>query len=224
MFNEGFDLITFDCYGTLIDWEGGIVAAFQREAARDGLALEPGRIIEAYMAEEPAVESQVYLPYRDVLRETASRVAARLGWNISGERAGFLPASLPLWMPFADTNAALERIAARCKLGILSNTDDDLIAATLSHFTVEFDMVITAERVRSYKPAHGHFLEARKRVDGKRWLHAAQSYFHDVVPARELGVPVVWVNRKREQAAEGGPSPDREVADLKGLADIFDDK
>ncbi len=221
MINESFDLITFDCYGTLIDWEGGIIAAFQQEAASDGLTLDPKEIIEVYMAEEPAVESLDYLPYREVLQETARRVAARLGWNISAERAAFLPASLPRWTPFEDTNAALERLASRYKLGILSNTDDDLIAETLRHFTVRFDPVITARQVRSYKPAHGHFLEARRRAEGKRWLHAAQSYFHDVVPARELGIPVVWVNRKREQASEGGPLPDDEVSNLAGLADIL---
>jgi 2-haloacid dehalogenase/putative hydrolase of the HAD superfamily len=221
---ESRAVITFDCYGTLIDWEGGIVAAFQHEAARDGLILEPERIIEAYMAEEPAVESIHYLPYREVLRETASRTAVRLGWSISGERARFLPESLPRWKPFADTNEALERLAMHSKLGILSNTDDDLIAETLRYFTVEFDLVITAQQVRSYKPAHGHFLEAKRRIKDRRWLHAAQSYFHDVVPARELGIPVAWVNRKRERAPEGGPLPDIEVPDLAALADSYRDK
>jgi 2-haloalkanoic acid dehalogenase type II len=217
-------VITFDCYGTLIDWEGGIIAAFQQEAARDGLTLEPERIIEAYMAEEPAVESIHYLPYRDVLRETARRTAGRIGWNIPGERAGFLPESLPRWKPFADTNDSLERLAMRSKLGILSNTDDDLIAETLRYFTVKFDFVITAQQVRSYKPAHGHFLEAQRRIKDQRWLHAAQSYFHDVVPARELAIPVAWVNRKRERAPEGGPLPDIEVPDMAALARRFRDQ
>jgi 2-haloalkanoic acid dehalogenase type II len=214
-------VITFDCYGTLIDWEGGIIAAFQQEAARDGLTLEPERIIEAYMAEEPAVESAHYLPYREVLRETARRAAERLGWKITDERTGFLPESLSSWKPFPDTNEALERLARYFELGILSNTDDDLIAETLQYFTVEFDFVITAQQVRSYKPAHGHFLEAKRRIKEQRWLHAAQSYFHDVVPARELGIPVVWVNRKRERAPEGGPLPDIEVPDLAALANHF---
>lgn len=221
MRDESFDIITFDCYGTLIDWEGGIIAAFQHEAARDGLALEPEKIIEAYMAEEPLVETDDYLPYREVLRKTARRIAAQLGWNISGERGAFLSASLPRWTPFADTNAALERLATRYQLGILSNTDEDLIAATLQHFTVKFDPVITAQQVCSYKPAHGHFREAQRRFDGKRWLHAAQSYFHDVVPARALGIPVVWVNRKHERASASGPLPDREVSDLAGLAGML---
>src|SRR5687767_1647269 len=121
-----FDLITFDCYGTLIDWEGGIVTAFQTEAAEDGLSLDREQIIKTYMQEEPTVEFDGYRAYRDVLAETALRVADGLGWQITEDRAAFLPASLPAWQPFADTNAALERLARKFQLGILSNTDDDL--------------------------------------------------------------------------------------------------
>lgn len=215
-----FDLITFDCYGTLIDWEGGIVNAFQTEAAKDGVSLEGDQIVEAYMQEEPAVESASYRAYRDVLAETALRVAARLGWSITEDRAAFLPASLPAWEPFADTNAALERLARKFELGILSNTDDDLIRATARHFTVKFDLVITAEQVRSYKPGLAHFQEGLARAGEKRLLHAAQSYFHDVVPASFLKIPVIWVNRKSESAFEGGPNPSAEVSNLRELADL----
>jgi 2-haloacid dehalogenase/putative hydrolase of the HAD superfamily len=221
MLKGDFDIITFDCYGALIDWENGIVSAFQSEAARDGLALDASDIISAYMAEEPAVESQQYRPYREVLAQTAHRVAARLGWKIELDRAGFLAASLPDWRPFPDTNAALERLARRFQLGILSNVDDDLLAATRRHFTVSFDLVVTAEQVKSYKPGLAHFREAMARAGGKRLLHAAQSYFHDMVPARELNIPVVWVNRKGERAAEGGPPPTYEVRDLAALADLL---
>ena len=216
-----FDLITFDCYGTLIDWEGGICDAFQTEAARDGLKLDREQIIKAYMEEEPAVESTEYRAYRDVLSETAQRVAARLGWSLSADRAVFLPASLPSWPPFADTNAALERLARKFQLGILSNTDDDLIGATIRHFTVSFDFIVTAQQVRSYKPAFAHFQEGLARAGERRMLHAAQSYFHDVVPASKLGLPVIWVNRKAERAFEGGPKPDGEVSNLAELADLL---
>jgi HAD superfamily hydrolase (TIGR01493 family) len=109
--NSDFDIITFDCYGTLIDWESGIVSAFQSEAARDGLAFSADEISAAYMIEEPAVESGPFRPYRDVLAETAWRVATQLGWTITLDRASFLPTSLPEWNPFADTNPALERLA-----------------------------------------------------------------------------------------------------------------
>jgi 2-haloalkanoic acid dehalogenase type II len=216
-----FEIITFDCYGTLIDWEGGISRAFQEAAGRDGLKLERGAIIAAYMAEEPAVESEVYLRYRDVLAETGRRVAARLGWSITRERASFLAESLPDWLPFDDTNAALERLAQKYRLGILSNVDDELIEKTRRHFTVEFDFVVTAEQVRSYKPGHAHFIEAIRRAGGRPILHAAQSYFHDVVPANQLGIPVVWVNRNGEKASEGGPQPTGEVHNLTELADLL---
>ena len=214
-----FDLITFDCYGTLIDWEEGIVSAFQREAARAGKSVDAAAVIAAYHTEEPAVEFESYHPYRDVLTKTARRVAGRLGLPIEPARAAFLAESLPQWRPFPDTNAALERLVKRYRLGILSNVDDDLLAATREHFTVRFDLIITAEQVGSYKPAHGHFIEARWRAGGARWLHAAQSYFHDVVPARALGIPVAWVNRKRERPDAGGPLPDIEVNSLAELAD-----
>ena len=126
---------------------------------------------------------------------------------------------MPRWPPFADTNAALERLAAAgYRLGILSNVDDDLLAGTRRHFTVTFDPVVTAQQVRSYKPAHGHFLTARERLGGARWLHAAQSYFHDVTPARALAIPVAWINRKRE-APSGTARPDRELTTLRDLAD-----
>jgi 2-haloalkanoic acid dehalogenase type II len=214
-----YDVITFDCYGTLIDWEAGIRMAFLDAAARDGIALDPGRALAAYAEIEPVVEAEAYRGYRAVLTETAARVARRLGWSLSPDRAGVLAKSLPGWRPFPDTNAALERLArAGYRLGILSNVDDDLLAGTRRHFTVPIDFVVTAQQVGSYKPAHAHFLTARRLIGDRRWLHAAQSYFHDVVPARTLGIPVAWINRKREQPPDDG-RPDREFADLTGLAD-----
>jgi 2-haloacid dehalogenase/putative hydrolase of the HAD superfamily len=218
MSDNEFDLITFDCYGTLIDWEQGLITAFQREATRLGRALEAAAIVAAYHAEEAVVESESYRAYRDVLTETGRRVAARLGLPIEAERAAFLAESLPHWPPFADTNAALERLAQRYGLGILSNIDDDLLALTRRHFTVEFDLIVTAQQVGSYKPAHGHFIEARRRKGAARWLHAAQSNFHDIVPANALGIPNAWINRHHEQPLPNG-TPGREFSDLTGLAD-----
>lgn len=216
-----FDIVTFDCYGTLIDWEEGITSAFQAEASRDEVVLARDAIIAAYMEEEPKVEAGTFRPYREILRETAIRVTARLGWKIDSARAEFLPASLPSWRPFTDTNPALERLARRFQLGILSNIDDDLIAETRKHFTVDFDLIVTAAQVRSYKPGHAHFNEARARTEGKRLLHAARSYFHDVVPCSQLGIPVVWVNRNRASIPDGGPQPTHEVPDLASLADLL---
>ncbi|HYC93111.1 MAG TPA: HAD-IA family hydrolase [Thermoanaerobaculia bacterium] len=203
-----YDVITFDCYGTLIDWESGIADAF-RDA---GVELERDEVLRAYADAERTVEREAYRSYRDVLTEAASRVVNRDG--------AFLAESLPRWQPFPDTNAALERLrAAGYQLGILSNTDDDLLAATRRHFTVDFDLIVTAQQVRSYKPAHGHFHAARAWIGGKRWLHAAQSNFHDIAPATELGIPNAWVNRHGER---GGVTPTYEVRDLKGLADLLE--
>ena len=221
MTDHDFELITFDCYGTLIDWEQGITSAFQSEAARQGVELDAESIIASYHSEEPGVESERYAPYREVLARTAQRAAARLGLEIAPERAGFLAESLPSWQPFPDTNAALERLARRFELGILSNTDDDLLRATRQHFTVEFNFAVTAAQVRSYKPADAHFIEGRRRAGDKRWLHAAQSYFHDVVPASKLGIPTAWVNRKSERAFDQGPRPTFEVSNLTELADLL---
>jgi 2-haloalkanoic acid dehalogenase type II len=219
-----FDVVTFDCYGTLIDWEGGIASAFLREAAEDGVVLDRSRIIAAYHELEPEVEAFEYRSYREVLTATAIRVAQRLGWPLTEDRARFLPESLPGWKPFPDTNTALRRLAAAGhRLGILSNVDDDLLGGTRRHFPVPFDFVVTAQQVRSYKPAHAHFVEARRRIGGARWLHAAQSFFHDVVPARRLGIPVAWINRKAERPLDDVP-PDAELRDLTELADWLGDR
>jgi 2-haloalkanoic acid dehalogenase type II len=146
-------------------------------------------------------------------------VAKRFGWTPAPERARGLAESLPGWKPFPDTNPALERlVSAGHRLGILSNVDDDLLAGTLRHFTVPFDLLVTAQQVRSYKPAPGHFETARRRIGRSRWLHAAQSHFHDVVPCRALGIPVAWINRKGESGRED-VRPDIEVSTLAGLAD-----
>ena len=213
-------VITFDCYGTLIDWETGIWEAFRSAAASDGLRLDREEVVRAYHAIEPLVESGTYRPYRDVLRETARRVAADCGWTISTERAGFLPESLAAWPAFTDTNPSLERLARHWRLGILSNVDEDLLAGTLEHLAVDFDFYVTADRVESYKPDLAHFEAARPFVgDSTGWLHAAQSLFHDVAPANTVGLPVVWVNRKAQRRPAEGPLPDHEVPDLATLAD-----
>jgi 2-haloacid dehalogenase/putative hydrolase of the HAD superfamily len=214
-----FDVVTFDCYGTLIDWEAGIGEAFLRAASSDGFPLDPSEALHAYAEIEPMVEAESFRRYRDVLAETALRVATRLGWRLAASSAGFLADSLPDWRPFPDTNPALQRLAAAgYRLGILSNVDDDLLAGTRRHLTARFDLLVTAEQVRSYKPGHAHFLGARERISGARWLHAAQSKRHDVLPALALGIPIAWVNRKGESRAPEKP-PDAEVRDLAGLVE-----
>lgn len=211
-------ILTFDCYGTLIDWESGITNAFREEAARDGIEIDPGHLMELYHRIEPAVESESFRRYREVLRMVALRIAAELDWQIDARRASFLPESVADWPAFEDTNPALEKLrAAGWRLGILSNVDDDLIAETRKKFGVEFDLIITAEQVRSYKPGHNHFIEARKRIRDQRWIHVAQSYFHDIVPATALGIESVWINRKSE-TPYGDERPDHEFPDLASFA------
>jgi 2-haloacid dehalogenase/putative hydrolase of the HAD superfamily len=217
-----FEFVTFDCYGTLIDWESGIAGAFHHAASRDGVTLSRAAILEAYAAAERSVEADTYRRYRDVLTDAAQIAAQSLGWPLAAERARFLADSLPEWAPFHDTNRTLERLrSAGIGLGILSNTDDDLLAATREHFTVDFDLVITAEQVRSYKPAHAHFLAARERLGDIGWLHAAQSNFHDIVPTNALGIPNAWINRKRQTPLPGG-TPTYALHDLAGLAELLE--
>jgi 2-haloalkanoic acid dehalogenase type II len=213
-----FDVLTFDCYGTLIDWERGLGDAFATAARADGVALDRAAVLAAYHEVEPVIQAERYRSYRDVLALTARRLAERLAWPLreGGER--FLPDSLPSWPPFADTNAALRRLAEGHRLAILSNVDDDLLAATRRHLAVEFDFVVTPQQVGAYKPAPAHWEAARKRIGDARWLHVAQSYFHDIVPARRLGIASAWINRKRQSPA-GAERPDVEFGTLAEAAD-----
>jgi 2-haloalkanoic acid dehalogenase type II len=214
-----YDALTFDCYGTLIDWERGLGDAFEAAARDDGFPLDREAALAAYLEIEPAVEAERYRRYREVLSLTARRVAERLGWPLGPGREQFLPESLPSWPAFADTNAALRRLAeAGHRLAILSNVDDELLAGTRRHFAVDFDFVVTAEQVGAYKPAPPHFETARKRLAGATWLHCAQSYFHDIVPARRQGIPSAWINRRRQRAT-GAERADVEFGNLAEAAD-----
>jgi 2-haloalkanoic acid dehalogenase type II len=214
-------IITFDCYGTLVDWEAGISGAFLAMARSRGATLEREAVLEAYARTEPELQRRGYAKYREILSRAAHAVANELGVPITPEEGRFLPESLADWPAFPDTNEALRRlVGAGYRLGILSNTDHDLFAETRKRLEVNFDLVIVAEQTRSYKPAHGHFLAARETIGAGPWLHAAQSHFHDVVPARALGIRSAWVNRKREPVPPG-QEPDLHVGDLAGLADAL---
>src|SRR5258708_26860868 len=181
-----YDVIAFDCYGTLIDWDGGIAGAFARALSESGSGLDrhrvlPARVLEIYEEIEAEVEAERYRSYGEGLPESGRRIARRLGWALPEAKAGFLADSLPRWIPFPDTNPALERLfKAGYRLGILSNVDDDLLAGTRKHFTVPFDPVLTAQQVGPYNPADGPLLIAPQRVRTARALHAAQNPFHDL--------------------------------------------
>jgi 2-haloalkanoic acid dehalogenase type II len=208
-----YDVLTFDCYGTLIDWERGIGDAFEAAARMDGVTLDRPAVLAAYHEIEPVVQAERYRPYREVLTLTAQRVAERLGWPLAPRRAMFLAESVPTWPPFADTNAALHRLAADHRLAILSNIDDDLLAGTRKHLGAMFEFVVTAQQVGSYKPAAAHFTVARQRIGGARWMHVAQSLFHDIRPAHAHGIPALWINRRREPLT-GEARPEMQFATL----------
>ncbi|PYI94984.1 MAG: haloacid dehalogenase [Verrucomicrobia bacterium] len=186
--------------GTLIDWETGIRRAFRK--AMTETRAEPdleARAFKLYEMEERRIEKETpHLLYRDVLSKTALAVAGKVRWRLSPAEASFLADGLPHWTPFPDTNPALERLARRHTLGILSNVDNDLLTGTLKHFTRRFDIIVTAENVKSYKPAYGHFEEARRIIKDRPWVHVASSQYHDIEPALALGIRAVWVNRKND--------------------------
>ena len=217
-----YQVVTFDCYGTLIDWETGIRAAF-KQSLRD-LALgqsEEARVFSLYQEEEKRIEAiQPYRPYRSVLSEAASAAATRFGKKIPKNISTMLAEQLPGWDSFPDTNPALERLARMYELGILSNVDNDLLASTLKRFPIPFNIIVTAERVKSYKPGFKHFEEAQRIIGDRRWLHAAASLYHDIEPASKLGIKTVWVNRNNSnKGQEYSGKILREVENLTQLAD-----
>ena len=160
--------VTFDCYGTLIDWETGVYEAFQKEADRDGFTIDRDELIPRFIEVQREIQRGSYELYAEVLRRTAVRVAAELGWELEPSRSNFLPNSVPSWAPFRETNAQLERFAKKYEIGILSNIDDKLLGATRRHFRVDFDLVVTAQQVRSYKPDPAHFKECARRIEGQQ--------------------------------------------------------
>src|SRR5947209_14776276 len=188
--------VTFDCYGTLIDWELGAYDAFQKEADRDGFTIDRAALAPLFVNVQRDIERGSYELYAEVLRRTAVRVAKELGWDLEPSRSSFLPNSVPRWPAFRETNAQLERFAKKYEIGILSNIDDKLLGATRRHFRVDFDLVVTAQQVRSYKPDPAHFKECARRIGGKSgWVHIASGYDTDVEPTIKLMVTVILVNR-----------------------------
>jgi 2-haloacid dehalogenase/putative hydrolase of the HAD superfamily len=214
--------VTYDVYGTLIDWETGIYEAFTKEAARDGFTIDRDELMAAFHETERKIQSGSYELYAEVLRRTAVQIAKTLGWPLEPSRSGFLPDSVARWAPFKETNAQLDRFAKKFEIGLLSNIDDKLLGQTRRHFRTDFDLVVTAQQVRSYKPDPAHFKECERRVGGKRgWVHVASSYYHDVEPCIKLRVPVIWVNRKKEQLEPGQKKPTAEVPNLREAAKLL---
>jgi 2-haloacid dehalogenase len=214
--------VTFDCYGTLIDWENGAYEAYSAEAARDGFTIDRDAMMPLFLDIQRQIERGSYELYAEVLRRTAVRSASELGWDMEPSRSGFLPGSIPRWPPFRETNAQLERFAKKFEIGVLSNIDDKLLGATRRHFRVDFDLVVTAQQVRSYKPDPAHFRECARRIGGKRgWVHIASGYETDVEPCLKMRVPVVWVNRRGQKLEQGQRKPTEEVKNLREAAKLL---
>lgn len=211
--------VTFDVYGTLIDWETGIYEAFAKEAERDNFEIDRTQLIALFHEISREIEGGSYELYAEVLRRTAIEIAKRLEWPLEPSRSGFLPDSVQRWKPFKETNTQLQKLAKKYKLGLLSNIDDKLLGQTRRHIPTDFDLVVTAQQVRSYKPEAAHFTECARRVGGKRgWVHVTSSHYHDVVPCVKARVPVIWVNRSKETLESSQKKPTLEVANLKEAA------
>jgi 2-haloacid dehalogenase len=210
---------TFDCYGTLIDWNGGIGRELERLFGPGDVA----RLLHGYHALEPAVErEQPGRTYRDVLNVTLSRLAERDGLTLPTGESDALARSLPTWRVFPEVPAALEEARARgWKLAILSNTDRDFVDASMAQIGVPFELAIVASEIGSYKPGHAHWEEFFERTGADRagHVHVAASLFHDVAPATALGLRTVWINRLGERPE---PEPDVELHTLEGLGDALE--
>ena len=215
--------VTSDCYGTLIDWEAGVHEAFQKEADRDGFTIDRDVLIPRFIEVQHEIQSGSYELYAEVLRRTAVKVAAELGWSLESSRAQFLPDSVPRWAPFRESNAQLERLSKKYELGILSNIDDKLLGATRRHFRTDFDLVVTAQQVRSYKPDPAHFKECARRIDKrkKNWVHVASGYETDVEPCLKQKIPVIWVNRHGGELESGQKKPTAEVKTFRDAAKLL---
>ena len=211
-----FEWLTFDCYGTLIDWESGILGALRKILAAHHRTLSDEGLLELYGAIETQIEAGEYLSYRNVLRQCVANIGTRLGFTPTPEEMDSLPDSLQNWPPFPDSVEGLRALKSRYKLAALTNCDDDLFAHSAKLLGNPFDAAVTAQQARSYKPGMNHFrlFQERTGVARDRWLHVAQSLFHDVTPARELGLATVWVNRRAGKRGGGATPPSSAQPDL----------
>ena len=220
-----FTTISFDCYGTLVEWESGILPTLRAVLKRHQQSLPDAAILELYGEFEAEAEAGPYQSYRKVLESVVQRFGKHLGFAPAPDEVRSLPESVPSWPPFPDTVSALRKLQKRYKLAVISNIDDDLFAETRKHLGVEFDCVITAQQARSYKPALNNFQLVLRTmgIAPDRLLHAGQSIYHDVVPAQSLGIASAWVNRRSARPGVGAVRsasgrPDLEVPDVASLA------
>jgi 2-haloacid dehalogenase len=224
---DRFEILTFDCYGTLINWEDGILRCLHRVLAAHGRNkdTDDATILQLYGDFEARAEQGKYRRYREVLQSVVRQFGEQLGFAPSDQEVSSLPESLQEWKPWPDTAAALRQLHSRFRLAIVSNVDDDLFAATQPQLGVEFDQIITAQQAGAYKPSLKIFelTLSRVGVPAHRILHVGQSLYHDVLPAQALGLATVWVNRPSARSGVGAVKaaegrPDLQVSSLAELA------
>jgi 2-haloacid dehalogenase len=222
-----FEVLTFDCYGTLIDWEAGLLAAIRPILAAHGVTVTDDDLLERYARHESALEAGPYQSYRAVLAGSLGGVAEELGVEVTAEELAAFSESVADWPPFEDSIDGLRRLAGRYRLGVITNCDEDLFAASAQRLETTFEWVVTAEQAQDYKPRIAPFILALRTIDvpKEQVLHVAQSLYHDHVPAKELGMTTVWVNRRHDRTGSGATppadaTPDLEVPDLATLAEL----
>ena len=222
---DRFDVLTFDCYGTLIDWEAGILAALRAPLGAHGVDEPDEGLLESFARHEAETEAGPYRPYREVLGEVLAAMLEERGEEASPEERAAFGGSVADWPAFADSVAALAGLHQRFKLGVITNCDDDLFAASEQKLEVKFDWLVTAQQARRYKPNPRGFELMFERVGlpPARILHVAQSLYHDHVPAKRLGLSTVWVDRRGGRAGAGATppataTPDMTVPDMATLA------
>ncbi|MGJ5629807.1 haloacid dehalogenase type II [Nostoc sp. CALU 1950] len=220
-----YKTLTFDCYGTLIDWENGILGVLKPLLLVHNTNLDDEEIIKIFAEFEAELETGEYLKYREVLKRVVQKFGERFGFEPTTDELNSLADSIQHWLPFPDTVEALRALSQKFKLVIISNVDDDLFAFSAKHLQVEFDQIITAEQAKSYKPSLNNFRLAIQRINLplEQILHVAASVYHDIVTAKSLGLSTVWVNRRADKNKTSTTysqisQPNLEVPDLKTLA------
>jgi len=228
-FNQ-FEVVSFDCYGTLIDWESGILPVLRQLLSSREIDLSDDATLEQFAEFESECEKSEYdyIKYREILPQIVQQFGKIFKFEPTETELMCLIESIKNWQPFPDTVAALAALKQKYKLAVISNIDDDLFADTAKHLKVELDWLITAEQVRSYKPSTRNFeiALATMGIAPEKLLHVAQSIYHDIVPAASMGISTVWVNRRHEKTGFGATlpasgQPDLEVPDLKTLVEAI---
>lgn len=222
-----FDVLTFDCYGTLIDWETGLLDALSPVLAAHAIELGDEQLLEAYGEHEAVLESRSYLRYTEILERCLRGIGEQFGFDPSTSECERFARSVGDWPAFADSAAALARLKEKFRLGVITNCDDDLFALSNRQLNVEFDWIVTAQQAGSYKPNRRNFELAFERIDApqERILHVAQSLYHDHEPAQALGMTTVWINRRRGRPGAGATrpakaAPDLTVPDMRTFAEL----